>query len=100
MDKNDIIKAVALTYKKEERSAPDIVAKGAGKFAEQILLKAIQSKTPIYKNPDLLYELTKLNFLEDIPEYLYGAVAEILAYIYKIDELAGKQPQHIGAANA
>ena len=100
MERNEIIKAAALTYKKDEQNAPSMLAKGSGKLAEQILMKAIQSNVPIYKNPDLLNELTHLNFLEEIPEYLYGAVAEILAFIYKMDEIAGKQHQIQGVTNA
>ena len=100
MDKNEIKKVVALTYKKEERSAPTVIAQGNGKFAEQLLIKAIQSNVPIYKNPELLYELSCLNILEEIPDYLYGVVAEVLAFIYKMEQITGKEALKYGAANA
>lgn len=77
--------AVALTYNNEKFSSPQVVAKGKGKIAENILEKAKEHDVPIYEDPNLVELLGKLDLNEAIPEELYQAVAEVFAFIYRLD---------------
>jgi len=75
--------AVAVKYDKEKSSAPTVVAKGAGLIAERIKEIAKENGIPVIENKLLARSLFK--FVEigmEIPETLYKAVAEMLAYIY------------------
>ncbi|KHD86156.1 EscU/YscU/HrcU family type III secretion system export apparatus switch protein [Heyndrickxia ginsengihumi] len=78
--------AVALTYKAEAHAAPIVIAKGRGLVAEQILSKASELDIPIQKDPNLVAMLGQLNLNEAIPEELYEAVAEVFAFIYRVDQ--------------
>lgn len=82
-------KAVALAYLKHEK-APTIVAKGGGDVARDIIEKAKENNVPIQEDPSLVNLLHNLELNERIPEELYEAVAEIFAFIYKMDEKAKK----------
>jgi flagellar biosynthesis protein len=81
-----IKEAIALAYHPDGHSAPVVVAKGSGSMAEQIMKLADEYNVPLMNNPDLIQELTNLDVLDEIPEELYKAVAEVLAFIYKLDE--------------
>jgi len=76
--------AVALLYNPEETS-PRVVAKGKGKIAENILQKAEEHHVPIYEDPNLVELLGQLDLNESIPPDLYEAVAEVFAFIYRLD---------------
>lgn len=78
--------AVALTYNAEQHSSPKVVAKGKGKIAENILEKAKNYNVPIYEDPNLVQLLGQLDLNETIPEELYEAVAEVFAFIYRLDK--------------
>ena len=80
--------AAALRYKREEDPAPRIVAKGAGKIAERIIEAAKEAGVPIHEDPDLLALLMTLNVNEVIPAEMYLAVAEVLAFIYRMNKKA------------
>ena len=80
--------AVALRYKRGSDHAPRLVAKGVGLLAEKILDAAEEAGIPIYQDPDLLALLMTLNIDELIPPEMYIAVAEILAFIYRLDKKA------------
>jgi flagellar biosynthetic protein FlhB len=82
---NPIHVAVALKYRQEEMEAPMVVAKGARLIAEKIKQIAEESGVPIVENRPLARAL--FNFCEIgsyIPEKLYRAVAEVLAYVYRL----------------
>ncbi|MFJ7824970.1 EscU/YscU/HrcU family type III secretion system export apparatus switch protein [Psychrobacillus sp. NPDC096623] len=83
--------AVALTYNPGNNDAPKIVAKGKGKIAENILAKAQQHNVPVQEDPSLVELLGQLDINQSIPEELYQAVAEVFAYIYKIDKEKGSK---------
>ncbi len=83
---NEELKAVALKYEKTRDRAPKVVAKGKKKLAEKIIELAKENNVEIYEDPDLAEMLYGLDFNEEIPEELYGAVAEILAYVYKMSK--------------
>lgn len=77
--------AVALRYKSGENSAPVVVAKGLDFLAQKIKQIAYENDIPIVENPPLARQIYKLVEVEqEIPEELFKAVAEILAYIYSL----------------
>ena len=78
--------AVAIKYDKEGGKAPKVVAKGMRKHAEKIKEIAKHYGVPILRNVPLAKALNKLEIDEEVPEELYEAVAEVLAFVYKIRE--------------
>lgn len=77
--------AVALMYKSGEMSAPIVVAKGVDFLASKIKEIAVSNDVPIIENPPLARQLYKLvDIDQEIPETLFKAVAEVLAYIYTL----------------
>ncbi len=79
-------KAAALKYRKGVDSAPKIVAKGQGLVAERIIALAREHGIPIREDRDMVEMLSTLDLYEEIPPELYKAVAEILAFIYKMSQ--------------
>lgn len=77
--------AAALSYQPDQEDAPRVVAKGRGAVAENILQKALDHGIPIQEDPSLVELLGKLDINQNIPEELYRVVAEIFAFIYKVD---------------
>ncbi len=78
--------AVALKYDEDKRSAPVVVAKGMDSLALQIRKIARESGVPIVQNPPLAREIyAKVEVDELIPNELFAAVAEVLAYVYKMN---------------
>ena len=66
-------------------TAPKVVGKGKNYLAARIRQRAIENQIPIIENPPLAQALYKsVDVGQDIPPHLYRAVAEILAYIFKI----------------
>jgi flagellar biosynthesis protein len=78
--------AVALRYQSNSDAAPRVTAKGQGEIAAKILALAREHNIPVVQNADLLMVLSKVELMDEIPEALYGAVAEILAYVYSLNE--------------
>lgn len=79
--------AVALQYEQEKMTAPVITAKGAGHIAEKIREVASMHHVPIVENKavaQVLYKMVELGGA--VPENLYRAVAEILAYVYRLKQ--------------
>jgi flagellar biosynthetic protein FlhB len=76
--------AVALQYRKNEASAPKVIAKGKGYVAQKIRELARRHGIPIVEDKPLARSLFKVKLDTFIPEELYKAVAKILAYIYKL----------------
>jgi len=77
--------AVALRYKASDNSAPRVVAKGAGFIAERIKALALEHHIPIVENKPVARRLFKtVEIGKEIPSDIYRAVAEILAYVYKL----------------
>ena len=83
--------AVALSYQGENIDAPKVVAKGSGFIAEKILATAKQHSVPVYKNKTLVSMLMAVELDREIPPELFQVVAEMLAYIYRIDQKIGKK---------
>lgn len=77
--------AVAIRYELASMAAPMVVAKGKNYLAQRIRQKAIEHQVPIIENPPLAQALYKaVEVGQEIPPHLYRAVAEILAYIFKL----------------
>jgi flagellar biosynthetic protein FlhB len=77
--------AVALKYEQGSSAAPTVVAKGKNFLAARIRKRAIENQVPIIENPPLAQALYKsVEVGQEIPAHLYRAVAEILAYIFRI----------------
>ena len=77
-------RAVALLYDRTRAPAPQVVASGKGKVAEKIILTARENGIYIQEDPDLLELLAKVPTGEVIPVELYQAVAQVLAYVYRL----------------
>ncbi|KIL47700.1 EscU/YscU/HrcU family type III secretion system export apparatus switch protein [Jeotgalibacillus campisalis] len=78
--------AVAMTYNAELAGAPVITGKGKGITAENIIEKALEHNIPIQEDPNLVELLGQLELNEAIPDDLYQAVAEVFAFIYRLDQ--------------
>ncbi len=78
--------AVAIKYSPEEDRAPKVIAKGKGVIAEKIIEIAKEHKVQIYEDPDLVQSLIVIDVGEYIPPELYEAVAEVLAFIYRLNK--------------
>jgi flagellar biosynthetic protein FlhB len=77
--------AVAIRYQHELMSAPVVVAKGKNYLALRIRARAVEHQVPLIENPPLAQALYKsVEVGQQIPPHLYRAVAEILAYIYRL----------------
>ena len=87
---NKVDKAAALQYNRGDASAPKMVAKGRGKVAEKIVEIAKAHNIPIKEDKDLVEFLSTLDLYQEIPEELYKAVAEIIAFIYELKDKAAK----------
>ena len=77
--------AVALKYGEGQRGAPRVVAKGTDEVAAKIREIAKENKVALLEAPALARALYKHTDIDDeIPEALYSAVAEVLAYVYQL----------------
>jgi len=77
--------AVALRYREDSEAAPRVVAKGYGTVADSIVRLAQQHGVPLHRDEDLARVLVQLDLNALIPPELYAAVAEVLAYIYRMN---------------
>jgi len=77
--------AVALRYALDSMATPVVVAKGRNYLAQRIRQRAVEHQVPIIENPPLAQALYRsVDVGQEIPPHLYRAVAEILAYVYKL----------------
>ena len=83
-------KATALRY--EGTGAPKITASGQGYIADRIVEVARENGIPVREDPALAQALAALELDTEIPEDLYTAVAEAIAWSYSLDLKAGKGP--------
>jgi len=77
--------AVALRYESGD-VAPRVVAKGRGVVAAQIIEKAKEAGVYVHESPELLKLLIGLDLDARIPPELYVAVAELLAWVYRLEQ--------------
>ncbi len=82
--------AVALKYEDGDMAAPQVVAKGRNHLARRIRQIAVENNVPIVENKPLAQSLWKLvDVGQFIPPDLYQAVAEVLAYVYRLNQKTG-----------
>ncbi|MBT3011874.1 MAG: EscU/YscU/HrcU family type III secretion system export apparatus switch protein [Candidatus Thiodiazotropha sp. (ex Lucina aurantia)] len=79
--------AIALKYDGE--NAPRLTAKGRGELADRILVLADEHAIPLHEDAELAALLAQIPLGDEIPESLYRAVAEVIAFAYL---LSGKLP--------
>ncbi len=89
VNKNKV--ATALQYKRLTDRAPKVVAKGKGLIAEKIIEKAQENDIAIYQDEKLSQQLYNLSLGEEIPAELYHVIAEVLVFIAKADQEAGRR---------
>jgi flagellar biosynthesis protein len=77
--------AVALAYNAGQ-AAPQVVAKGKGIIAQQIIDKANESGVFVHQSPELVALLMDVDLDAQIPATLYVAVAELLAWVYRMEK--------------
>ena len=76
--------AVALTYG-QNKGAPKVVAKGRGLIAQAIIERAKQHEVFVHQSEDLVGLLMQVELDQEIPPQLYLAVAELLAWLYRLE---------------
>ena len=79
-------RAVALRYDQQADAAPRIIARGDRLLAERIIELARAHGVHVHEDPDLVALLAKLPVETTIPEPLYRAVAEVLAFVYRLNQ--------------
>jgi flagellar biosynthesis protein len=65
--------------------APRVVAAGRGAVAGTILARAREAGVPVHRDPELASALAELALGDEVPEALWTAVAEVLAWAYRLD---------------
>lgn len=83
--------AIALAYNEGEGTAPKVVAKGNGVIAEQIIATAKENKVFVHESKALVSLLMQVDLDDHIPPSLYQAIAEILAWLYQLEN--GMEPE-------
>jgi len=78
-------KAIALKYD-DKYEVPIVTAAGMGYVADRIIEKATESQVPIVVNKEMANLLNNVEVGDSIPEELYGAVAEIIAFVMSVDK--------------
>jgi flagellar biosynthesis protein len=87
--------AVALAYS-AGKSAPQVVAKGRGFLAEAIIERARGAGLYVHESPELVSLLMQVDLDQHIPPELYFAVAELLAWVYRLEHGDAAMPTEYG----
>lgn len=88
--------AVALAYDPAKDQAPRILAAGQGELAEALLKLAEQNRVPILDEHPLAQALLKLEIGAYVPPELYGAVAEVLAFLWEMERAQSRTVKGAG----
>lgn len=80
--------AVALAYQTGQ-AAPKVVAKGRGLLAQAIIERAKDAGVYVHESPELVSMLMQVDLDQNIPPQLYLAVAELLAWLYRLEHGLG-----------
>ncbi len=86
MAKKGLEKAVAILYDSQESSSPKVIASGKGEVAKKIIETAREAGVHIQEDVNLVELLSKIDLGEEIPAELYQTVAEVLAFVYKVND--------------
>ncbi|MFZ4539264.1 EscU/YscU/HrcU family type III secretion system export apparatus switch protein [Propionivibrio sp.] len=85
-DHDPLKSAVALAYSQTQTDAsPRVVAKGRGVIAQQIISRARENGVYVHESPELVSLLMQIDLDQRIPPQLYIAVAELLAWLYRLE---------------
>jgi flagellar biosynthesis protein len=84
--------AVALKYDAKPGAAPQVVAKGRGMIAEAIIARAREAGVFVHESPQLVQLLMNVDLDAQIPPALYVAVAELLAWLWRLESDASAAP--------
>ncbi len=76
---------MALKYHTEADTVPKVTAKGEGLVAERIIELARENEVPVKEDPDLVQILSQVDINKEIPPSVYKVVAELLAFVYKLN---------------
>lgn len=90
--------AVALKYAPGD-AAPQVVAKGRGLVAQEIIARAKEHGVFVHESPELVTLLSQVDLDDHIPPALYIAVAELLAWLYRMEQGDGNTafPTHVSS---
>lgn len=77
--------AAALQYDPVKPQPPQVVAVGRGVVADEIVRVAKEHGIPLHEDPGLVEALAQLDVSEFVPRELYAVVAEVLAYVFRVD---------------
>ena len=80
-------RAVALRYDPEKERSPRVIGQGRGYLAERIIEMAKAEGITVYEDADLVTLLAALDIHAEIPPKLYQVVAEVLAFVYRMNNL-------------
>jgi flagellar biosynthesis protein len=86
MKKNELEKAVAILYDSQKSSSPKVVASGRGEVAKRIIETAREAGVHIQEDANLVELLSKIDIGANIPTELYQTVAEVLAFVYQVND--------------
>lgn len=86
MKRKALEKAVAILYDSQSSSSPKVVATGKGEVARRIIETAREAGVHIQEDANLVELLSKVDLGEEIPAELYQTVAEVLAFVYQVNE--------------
>jgi len=79
-------RAVALSYDQNLPEAPRVVARGVGELAEHILALADGAGVPVRREPELVGWLGSIELGAHLPEELWAAAAELLAFLLELED--------------
>jgi flagellar biosynthesis protein len=79
-DRRDVTAALRYTG----AGAPELIAAGRGELADRILARAREAGVPVHRDPELADSLARLALGQEVPEELWTAVAEVLAWAYSL----------------
>lgn len=85
-ESQEVLRAIALSYEAATQTAPEVVAKGSGLTAERIITAAREAYVPVVENAALVRALYPVPLFQEIPASLYEVVAEVLAWVYSLDQ--------------
>jgi len=85
--------AVAIGYDTDAHSAPKVLAAGYGEVAKSILALAKENNVHIHNDTQLAQLLAQVPVGQEIPEEAYQLVAELLAFLYNMDQKMGQPTQ-------
>jgi len=89
---------VALRYDIEKDAAPVILAAGRGQMAEDIMDVAEENQIPFYEDKGLADLLLKLEIDTEVPPELFVLVAEVLAFVFKLEQMSDKREKFLKKA--